>query len=106
MRVTMQDQIGSRVVYRFGQQIAAEEGVNLQPLAFQCRLDGRVMEERDAKVGVHACEGPLQPVGQHLRVRDERLHLGLAEIAAMGTSRTRTPASSRTRRTSSSRSAW
>src|SRR6266566_3692664 len=88
MRVTMKDQVGSRVVYRFGQQIAAEEGVNLQPLAFQCRLDGRVMEEGDAKVGVQAGEGPLQPVGQHLRVRDERLHLGLAEIAAMGTPKT------------------
>ncbi len=48
MRVTVEDQVGPRVVDGLGQQVAAKEGVDLQPLALEGRLDRRVMQEGDA----------------------------------------------------------
>src|SRR5438552_11098834 len=42
------------------------------------------MKQGNAQVGFQVRQGPLQPVRQHFRVSDERLHLRLAEIAGMG----------------------
>src|SRR5260370_33327438 len=42
------------------------------------------MKERDSEVGVEARQRLLEPIGQHFRVAHERLHLGFAEVAAVG----------------------
>src|SRR5690606_2943553 len=69
---------------RASEQVAAEEREDLEPLALQGVGNRAVVEQRDAHVALEAGERGLQPVGERLRVADERLHLGLAEVAATG----------------------
>src|SRR5215218_1241317 len=84
VRVAVDDQVGPGPVDRLGQQVAAEEGVDLAGLAGQGLGHRRVVEQGDSPVGPQAVQGPLQPAGQGLGVTDERLHLGLAEVAGAG----------------------
>ena len=41
------------------------------------------MEQGDPEVGLESPQRPLEPVGQHLGVADERLHLRFAEVTAV-----------------------
>src|SRR5205823_4181793 len=46
MGMAVQDQVRPRIVDRLCQQIAAEEGIDLESLALERRLDRRVVEQR------------------------------------------------------------
>src|SRR5213080_176054 len=84
MGMAVQDQVRPRIVDRLCQQIAAEEGIDLESLALQRRLDRRVVEQCNPQIGVQVHQSLLEPIRQLLGVTDKGLHLRLAEIAGMG----------------------
>src|SRR2546430_14089911 len=83
MGMAVQDQVRPRIVDRLCQQIAAEEGIDLESLALERRLDRRVVEQRNPQIGVQVHQSLLEPIRQLLGVTDKGLHLRLAEIAGM-----------------------
>ena len=64
--VAVEDEVGARVVDRLGEQVPAEERVDLEALAGQRRLDRREVEQRDADVRAYdrpaRAAGALRPV--------------------------------------------
>src|SRR5205807_8446466 len=46
-----------------------------------------IMEQRDPQVGLEPRQRPLEPVGQHLRMAHECLHLRFAEVTAVSTAK-------------------
>src|SRR6185295_15996046 len=82
VRVPVDDQIGAGGVDGLAQQVATEERVDLEAFATERVLHRREVGERDAHVGMQRLQGEVQVVGEGTRVPDERLHLGLPEVAA------------------------
>jgi hypothetical protein len=70
----------ARAVGRLGQEVAAQEWVDLWWLAQQCPRDRRVMGQRDQGVRVQPAQRPAQRVAQLPGVPHECLHLRLAEL--------------------------
>src|SRR3954453_21511449 len=77
--------VGPGAVDRLREQVAAEEGVDLELLADERGLHRRVVEEGDTDVGVlDLVERALEQIRAVLRVADELLHHALAEGGAAG----------------------
>ena len=89
MGMPVQHQIAARRVDRLGQQVAAEERVDLRRLAVQGVPHRGVMKERDANVGREAVQACAQRRSRIDGDADEPLHLGLTEL---GRGRPREPA--------------
>src|SRR5438105_2258783 len=81
MSVAVKGQRGAGPIDGLAQQVAAQERVDLGPLALECLIDRGVVHERHPDVGVEAGEGHLQRCREVLGVPNERLHLGLPEVA-------------------------
>src|SRR6266511_3811789 len=81
MGVPVQRQGGPGAINRLGQQVAAQERVDLWPLTLQRLVDRGVMHERHPDIGLEAGDGLLQGGGDLLGMPHERLHFGLSEVA-------------------------
>src|SRR5579864_9292598 len=90
--VAVKDDVRARVVNRLRQQVAAEGGIDLQPLAFQGGFDRRIVQQRDFKIDVQAAQGVFQAGREFFRMAHEGLHLRLTEVRPMGATEAATEA--------------
>ena len=87
MGVAVEREIGAGAVDRLGQQVAPQEGIDLEPLALERVGRRAVMQLRHPGVAVLAVEARqrlAQAVGDGVGVLHEGLHLRLAEGARVG----------------------
>ena len=80
--MAVEHQVGPGAVDRLGEKVAAQEWVDLQPLAYEGLLYRGVVQESHLQVRIQPAQSILQPVRHLLGVPDKGLHLGLAEVAA------------------------
>lgn len=65
MSATMNDEIRSPLVDRFGQEVASQKGINLRPLPGERLRNRGVVNEGDLIVGLKGAEGPFESLGLH-----------------------------------------
>src|SRR3954463_12427991 len=77
--VSVHEQVDPRSVRELGEQVAAEQRIQLGRLAVQRPADRRVVGQENAEVGIERTHGRLHRGGrEHRRVRED-LHLSFAE---------------------------
>jgi len=81
VRVAVDAEVGMRAVRRLGEEVAAEERVDLEGLARQRVGDRRVVGERDAEVGAQVAERLADSFGEQPGTKSTSCVGGIAPLA-------------------------